>query len=182
MSDRTEAELLADIATGDDSAFAVIYRRYLPLVLRWCLREIGNRELASDLSAEVFATALIASHRYRADRGSVAGWLLGIARKKLSESRRRGRVEAAARRRLGVDPIAVTDSDLERVDELVSLDASILEFIGDLPEDQRTAIVGRVIDERPYNEIAAELACSELVVRQRVSRGLKTMRERIEGR
>lgn len=181
LSDRTEAELLADIASGDDAAFAVIYRRYLPIVLRWCLREIGNPELASDLAAEVFATALIVSHRYSAERGSVGAWLLGIAHKKLSESRRRGRVEDAARRRLRFDPIAVTDRDLERVDELVSLDATILELVSDLPEDQRAAIVSRVIDERPYSEIASELACSELVVRQRVSRGLRTMRARIEG-
>jgi len=77
---------------------AVVYRRYLPVVLRWCLRETRNRELASDLSAGVFAAALIAARRYRPERGSVLAWLLGITRNKLSESRRRGRVENAARK------------------------------------------------------------------------------------
>jgi RNA polymerase sigma factor (sigma-70 family) len=181
-ADRPEAELLADIAKGDDAAFAVFYRRYLPVVLRWCLRQTGSRELASDLSAEVFATALIASRRYRPESGSVVAWLLGIARNKLSESRRRGRVENAARRRLGLERIAITDADLERVEELASLDDGILARIADLPEDQRNAIVGRIIDERPYDEIASELSCSESVVRQRVSRGLKTLRNQVEKR
>src|SRR6266446_6599259 len=96
-ADRPETELLSDVAEGDDAAFAVIYRRYLPVVLRWCLQETGSRELASDLSAEVFATMLIGSRRYRPEKGSLVAWLLGIARNKLSESRRRGRVENAAR-------------------------------------------------------------------------------------
>src|ERR1039457_4012005 len=118
--DREEAALLAAVGRGDDSAFAVIYRRYLPLVVRWCWRETGNRELAADLSAEVFAAALTAARRYRPEQGSVVAWLLGIARNKLRESRRRGRVEDAARRRLGVAPAAITDADLERVEELAS--------------------------------------------------------------
>ena len=178
--DRAEADLIVAVGRGDDAAFAVIYRRYLPMVLRWCWRETGNRELAADLSAEVFAAALTASRRYRADRGSIAAWLLGIARNKLRESRRRGRVEDAARRRLGVEPTAITDADLERVEELASLDAEILGRVADLPDDQRRAVLSRVVDERSYEEIASELRCSEMAVRQRVSRGLNTLRSQTE--
>jgi RNA polymerase sigma factor (sigma-70 family) len=180
--DREEAALLAAVGRGDDSAFAVIYRRYLPLVVRWCWRETGNRELAADLSAEVFAAALTAARRYRPEQGSVVAWLLGIARNKLRESRRRGRVEDAARRRLGVAPAAITDADLERVEELASLDKEILARVDGLPEDQREALMSRIVEERSYEEIAAELCCSELAVRQRVSRGLRTLRSQTEER
>jgi RNA polymerase sigma-70 factor (ECF subfamily) len=41
-------------------------------------------------------------------------------------------------------------------------------------------LLERVVAERPYAEIAAELRCSELVVRQRVSRGLKRLRSEME--
>jgi RNA polymerase sigma-70 factor (ECF subfamily) len=177
-----DAALVADVARGDDAAFAAIYRRYLPLVLRWCLRETGNRELAADLSAEVFAAALTAARRYRPDKGSVAAWLLGIARNKLRESRRRRRVEASARRRLGVQPAAMTDADLERVEELASLDGEILECVAGLPEHQRQALLSRIVQERSYDEIATELRCSELAVRQQVSRGLRVLRSRMEER
>ena len=181
-NDREEAGLLAAVGRGDESAFAVIYRRYLPLVLRWCWRETENRELAADLSAEVFAAALTAARRYRSEQGPVAAWLLGIARNKLRESRRRGRVEDAARRRLGVAPVAITDTDLERVEELASLDAEIMARVAELPKDQRRALVSRIVEERSYEEIASELRCSELVVRQRVSRGLRTLRSQSEER
>lgn len=182
MAERVDgdADLLVRVAGGDEAAFAEIYRRYLPVVIRWCWRETRNRELALDLSAEVFAAALTASRRYRPDRGSVAAWLLGIARNKLRDSRKRGVVEASARRRLRVEPAALTDSDLERVEELASLDAEILERVADLPVDQREALMRRVVDECSYEEIAAQLGCSELAVRQRVSRGLKALRSQLE--
>jgi len=105
-ADDDEASLLTAVAGGDATAFGVLYRRHLPVVLRWCLRETGNREVAADLSAEVFAAALISAHRYRAAQGSVLPWLLGIARNKLLESRRRKRVEDSARRRLRLEPVS----------------------------------------------------------------------------
>ena len=185
MSDRDvrdEAELLAAVGRGDDAAFAVLYRRYLPLVVRWCWHETRSRELAADLSAEVFAAALTAARRYRPEKGSVAAWLLGIARNKLRESRRRGRVEDATRRRLGVTPAAITDEDLDRVEELASLDTDLLSRLDELPAEQRRALMSRIVEERSYEEIASELHCSELAVRQRVSRALRALRSHTEER
>jgi RNA polymerase sigma factor (sigma-70 family) len=181
-SDTGDAALLAAVAGGDEAAFAAFYRRFLPLVTRWCLRETRNGEIAADLTAEVFAASLTAARRYRAEEGSVAAWLLGIARNKLLESRRRKRVEDSARRRLGLEPIAITDADLERVETLASRDADIVGLLDGLPSEQRDALISHVIDERSYREIATELRCSESVVRQRVSRGLATLRSEIEER
>jgi RNA polymerase sigma-70 factor (ECF subfamily) len=177
-----DAALVGRIAKGDDDAFVVLYRRYLPLVVRWLLRRTRNRELAADLAAEAFAAALIAARRYDPEQGSVAAWLLGIAHNKLRESERRRRVEDSARRRIGLDPIALTDTGLERVEELASLDAEIAPLIADLPEEQREAIMQRVVAERPYEDIAVDMSCSSAVVRQRVSRGLKTLRSELEER
>jgi len=41
-------------------------------------------------------------------------------------------------------------------------------------------VQGRVLEERDYHELARTLDCSESVVRQRVSRGLRSLRERLE--
>ena len=49
----------------------------------------------------------------------------------------------------------------------------------ELPADQRTAVQARVLDERPYPEIASELGTSETAVRMRVSRGLASLRGRL---
>src|ERR1700728_3633042 len=117
-----DVRLLVAAGRGDESAFGAIYQRYLPIVVRWCRVQTADRELAADLSAEVFAAVLQSASRYQPELGPPIAWLLGIARHKLLESRRAGRIEGAARRRLGVRPLALTDEDLARVDELCSLD------------------------------------------------------------
>jgi RNA polymerase sigma factor (sigma-70 family) len=182
LAEDDEASLVTAVAGGDAAAFGVLYRRHLPVVLRWCLRETGNHEVAADLSAEVFAAALISAHRYRAAQGSVLAWLLGIARNKLLESLRRRRVANSARRSLHLEPVLLTDPDLERIDELTSLNESLMARVNELPPALRDALTGRVIEERPYEQIASDLRCSESVVRQRVSRALKTLRSQLEER
>ena len=173
---------MARIARGERAAFETLYDRYLPLLVGWSLKQTGDRELSADLTAEVFAAALISSPRYRAgEGGSLTAWLLGIARNKLRESWRRKRVEDRARRRLGIGQLELSDWDLERVDELASTDARVLGLLEALPEEQREAVTKRVIDELSYEQIAVELRCSESVVRQRVSRGLRTLRSEMEG-
>lgn len=175
-------DLVALAADGDRSAFAELYRAYLPLVLRWCLRATGDRELAADLSSEVFAQALIRCDRYDPTAGSVGAWLLGIAANKLRESRRRKRIENSARRRLGLEPALFADADLELVDELVGMNERLQELIQNLPAEQRDALVARIVEEHSYEQIANQLECSSSLIRQRVSRGLRALRSDLEER
>jgi RNA polymerase sigma-70 factor (ECF subfamily) len=106
--------------------------------------------------------------------------VLGIARNKLLESQRRGRVEARARRRLAFEPEVLDDDDLARVDELAAAaDQPALKLVEQLPERQRAAVRSRVLEEREYVEVALQLNCSELVARQQVSRGLARLRDQL---
>lgn len=157
--------------------FGLVYRTNLDVVLAFCFRRLGDRERAADLTAEVFAAALIGRHRYSASRGSVRQWLLGIAAKKVVDAQRRGIVERRAQQRAGMAEIRWTESDLDRVE--ASGDTDIEHLLGELPLDQRAAIESRVIGERSYAEIAGGAGVSEQVVRQRVSRGLATLRRRL---
>ena len=52
----------------------------------------------------------------------------------------------------------------------------VAELLERLPVDQRDAIRARVLEERPYGDIARELQTSQLVIRKRVSRGLAALR------
>jgi len=54
-------------------------------------------------------------------------------------------------------------------------------LVQQLPEDERHAVLSRVVQERSYGEIAQELQCSEMVIRKRVSRGLARMRQQLRG-
>ena len=187
MAEQTEdpdAALVAAVAARDDTAFTVLYRRYLPVVLRWCLRETGNREIAADLSAEVFAAALISARRYRPEQG--VGRRRGCSGSRAT-SCLRADDESAWRTPPGagcaLSPSALSDADLDRVEELASLDEEILALAEDLPAPLREALAATVcIQERSYEEIAEELRCSKSVVRQRVSRALRSLRSQMEER
>jgi RNA polymerase sigma factor (sigma-70 family) len=175
-------------AVGDDEllaatparpeAFAAFYRRHERLVLGYFMRRTRNAELAADLTAETFAAALDTVRRFDAARGPALAWLFGIARNQLRRAHEKRRVEDRARRRLGIPPTVLDDDALERIQRLGE-EARVVALLDLLPADQRHAVRARVIDERPYEQIAAEIRCSPSVVRQRVSRGLNTLRTAI---
>jgi len=175
----TDAELLA--RTGDDAeAFGAFYDRFEAQLLAFFWHATRRADLAADLTAETFAAALESSPSFRPELGSARAWLFGIARHELADAWAHERVEDRARRRLGLDPLTLTDAALERIEELGSGDSRALELLDDLPADQRIAIAARVVDERGYAELAQSLSCSPSVVRQRVSRGLRGLRARLE--
>ncbi|MBB4663489.1 RNA polymerase sigma factor [Conexibacter arvalis] len=180
---RTDEELLRATA-GEPRAFELFYLRYAEAVLAYFAVRTRQPEAAADLAAETFAAALRGSRRYRPSEAPAAAWLFAIARNKLADAARRGVVADRARRRLRMQPLQVTDDDLERVETLADLAAGgrrpLLRLLDGLPAAQREAVVARILDERDYPEIARELSCSEAVVRQRVSRGLATLRAHLE--
>jgi RNA polymerase sigma-70 factor (ECF subfamily) len=73
-----------------------------------------------------------------------------------------------------MQPLVIDDEAMAVIERVAAEGA--LELLDALPDDQRDAVVARHIDDRDYSQIAAELACSESVVRQRVSRGVKALR------
>jgi RNA polymerase sigma factor (sigma-70 family) len=178
----SDEQLLAAIGAGDGASFASFYDRHLPLVLAYLIRQTRDPELAGDLAAEVFAAVLLAAGRYQPQRDTAGPWLLGIARHKLLMSLRRGRIEARARQELRMQAAPIDDSDLDRILAIADGGAGPLEvLVRELPVAEREAVLARVVDERSYREIAAELRCSELVVRKRVSRGLQRLRAQLRG-
>ncbi|MDO9353651.1 MAG: sigma-70 family RNA polymerase sigma factor [Solirubrobacteraceae bacterium] len=179
LDDLDDAELLLALRSQPE-AFAALYRRYERPVLAWLVRRTGRADLAADLTAETFAGALESLRRDTGPSGPFAPWIFTIARNKLADTQRRGHAEDSARRRLEMDPVLLGPVELSAIDRLAD-DAVVLDLVSALPADQREAVVARIIDEKDYAEIAAELRCSELVVRKRVSRGLAGLRLRLEG-
>ncbi|HWH12205.1 MAG TPA: sigma-70 family RNA polymerase sigma factor [Solirubrobacteraceae bacterium] len=175
-------ELLAERRPGAAGpAFAAFYARHERAVIAYFRRRVASPELAADLTAETFAQALVSRRGYRPQPdGSAVAWLFGIAGHVLSRSVRRGVVEDSGRRRLGVEATGVADRQLAEIDSLGG-DAAARASLESLPVDQQEAIWARIVDERDYPEIAAELHCSEAVVRKRVSRGLAALRSQLKG-
>jgi RNA polymerase sigma factor (sigma-70 family) len=180
LSDR---ELLRACSRDDADAFGVFYVRYRERVLAYFSRRVRSPELAADLMAETFARALLAVREAKtgAVPESPVGWLLMIAKNQLVDSARRGSVEAAARRRLGLEPLVLDDRDIERIHEVAEASDLLEHAQAYLPPHEWEALHAHVVDEEPYREIALRLRCSEAVVRKRVSRATSHLRSAIGG-
>jgi RNA polymerase sigma-70 factor (ECF subfamily) len=176
-----DEQALLIAARSSPDAFAQLYDRFERPLLQFFMHATGRAELAADLTAETFARAIEAIANYDPARGRADQWLFGIVRNILSESYRRGRVDAAARQRLGFPRLVLDDHAVAVISRLGAAQGEATLALAELPHDQRQAIQARVLDERDYDQIADELQCSEAVVRQRVSRGLRALRTRLAG-
>jgi RNA polymerase sigma-70 factor (ECF subfamily) len=172
-------EPLLHRSLDDPSAFHDFYRAYVDRVVVYFARRVFDAELALDLTGETFAIALEKRDQFRgATAEEEQGWLFAIARSQLLHFWKRGEVERAALERLGCDPPESTTADLdwvERVADLPSLRATVRSALAGLPVEQAYVVMARVVDARPYADLAGELDVSEQVVRARVSRGLRAM-------
>ncbi len=177
----TDADLLRDPAS-DPEGFGEFYLRHERVVLGFFMRATGRAELALDLTAETFARALESHRGFDSERGEARGWLLGIARHVLAKSLERGRVDASDRARCGMAALTLDERLVASIEETASgvAEEAVEEWLSVLTPEQRVAVRGRVIEERSYRELAAELECSEAVVRQRVHRGLSLIRKTVE--
>ena len=177
-----EDAALLKATPGDREAFATFYRRHEEAVLVFMLRRTGQPEVAADLTAEVFAAALAGAARFRFVGAPPAAWLFGIARNVLAASFRAARVQNKMRRRLEMPVLALSDELVDRLDQLADIarGREALDLLEHLPDAQRQAIRAHIMDEKDYTEIASSLQCSSSVVRQRVSRGLATLRTQLD--
>lgn len=179
MATRSDQELLV-AARRDPDAFGALYRRHVDAIIRYFRRQGTSAEQAIDLTAETFAAALQGIASYTPGPEPGLAWLYAIARNTLAQSARRGRVENEARLRLHVDPLHITDEGIATIEELGDADTlrhDLKRAMRDLPDRQRDAVQARLVDDREYADIANQLACSEHLVRQHVSRGLRRLRK-----
>jgi len=178
----TDAQALAAVKRNPD-AICALYDRYGTTLVRFLIGAGASREAAWDVTQETFARLLVRGYRGALTPGQSAWpWLSGTSRNLLRDWQRRGRADERARQKVGartVDAGDELDEALARFDADRSR-AVIHEALSALSPDQRSAVVGRVIDERDYASLAAEAFESEQTIRRRVSRGLRHLQLRIE--
>ena len=156
------------LGSDDPEDFGVFYDRHIRALLGYFARRTGDPEVAADLAAETFASALVARRRFRPGGAPAGAWLYTIAQRRLADYHRKGRVDDRLRRSLAMERRPVGDD-------------TATTLLAGLPGDQRDAIAAHVVGDRGYGEVAVELHLTEAAVRQRVSRGLRTLRRRIGG-
>ena len=168
----TDDELLMRLRCGDEPAFLQLYRRWQGAIYRFALHMSGSRVLAEDVTQDVFLVLIRDFSGYDPDRGTLAGYLFGIARKLLLRHAERSRGDVP----LDPDTDAGVGSDLAGAADLLTeltqrerLDA-LRRAVAALPPRYREVVVLCDLEEVDYTDAAAALGCPIGTVRSRLHR------------
>lgn len=75
-----DADLMLLVADGDAEAFGALYDRHSRAAYLLACKLTGEKTAAEDLAQDVFLEAWRSAGSYRAERGSVRGWILSVVR------------------------------------------------------------------------------------------------------
>ena len=180
---RPLAALLAAAQRGDLPAFNQLVLHYQSLAYNIAYRLTGDADLSADATQDAFVKAFQRLSQYRG--GSFKSWLLRIVTNTCYDALR-------ARKRRPTTPLESDEDDddpeydsrlidnAERPDAYVmrqELAVVIQKAIGQLPPDQRTALVLSDVEGLDYQEIADATGAALGTVKSRLSRARAKVRD-----
>ena len=167
-----QERLLIEAAQKDPSRFADLYETNFERVYAFIVRRVHDRHEAEDLTAEVFHHALENIARFEWRGVPFAVWLYRIAANAIAD---RGR-----KMKYTVDVAAADDLDRSSWQE-IERRAALFQLVQSLPDDQRTVIVKRFVEQKTIRDIAKEFGRSEGAIKQLQFRALESLRARVGG-
>jgi RNA polymerase sigma-70 factor (ECF subfamily) len=148
------------------------YRAHRAQIYKFLLRKTGDPAEAEELTQRVFADAAAVLSRADTTPSSLIGWLYAVAdRRFVDELRRRSRDE----RLVANMPARVGGSDYGP-----AVAHAIKRAVAELPHDHRRLVVMKVLEGRPFAEIATLVGISEAACKMRFSRAIKRVRKSLE--
>jgi RNA polymerase sigma factor (sigma-70 family) len=182
---QAEIRLVDDLESafrrGDPDALRRVYDAYGKIVFALCRRVVGSD--AADTTQEVFVAAWQRREQYDPSRGSLAAWLMGIARyKSIDVLRARGRrpaladpgIERAGGERAAGDLGSESASVDALSDRLLLADA-----LNRLPDRSRTLVELAFFEELTHPEIAERCNLPLGTVKSDIRRGLLRLRRHL---
>ncbi len=174
-----DSDVLRRLAAGDREAVAELYDRHAARVLGLAYRIVRNSSDAEDVVQEVFSQAWRTAPSYQAARGTVAGWLLMMARTRAIDRlrARQSRRDAQAEPDLEAIP-----SDAAPLSDQIIADqqaAGVRAAMETLPPEQRTALDLAYFEGLTQTEIAERLRIPLGTVKTRIRSALASLRRSV---
>lgn len=159
------------VTSGSEEAFAQIVRDHVDMVYSACLRQVGRRDLAEEVTQAVF---IILSKKARLlPEGTVLGaWLHKTARYTCLNA-----LKVENRRRIHERKAAQMAAETRGIEPIWNrLSPMLDEGIAELNDKDRAAILLRFFDRRSMAEVGQALGVSEDAAGMRVSRAVDKLR------
>jgi len=164
-------------AAGDEAGLRQAYERFGPLVHRLCCRTVGEAD-AADVGQEVWVAAWRGRTRYDRDRGSLAGWLVGIARFKCIDHLRSRERD---RRANDAAEVAGGHDDLHDTIAVTAERLLLAEALRQLDPRPRSVLELAFYSDITHQEIARRTGLPLGTVKSDIRRGLDRLRRYLEG-
>jgi len=182
--DERDDVLLRRSAKGDQDAFELLYRRYQAPLYRFALRMTGHPWAAEEIVQEVFLTVIREPKKFDPSRGTLGGFLYGVARNRVMKHLERTPrdLPLAEKPDDGFSPDTLASKELTPVEwtELRERRAQVRAAVLDLPVEFREAIVLCELEEMSYEEAASALQCPVGTIRSRLHRGRALLLAKLE--
>jgi RNA polymerase sigma-70 factor, ECF subfamily len=174
-------ELLLRMQSGDEQAFIALYRRRQGPLYRFALHMSGSASVAEDVTQEVFLALIREECGYDPERGSLSGYLFGIARKLVLRHLQRGRSDVTLDLEsddFGPPELSVQDDPLADLTRRESIQA-LRRAVQVLPRRYREVVVLCDLEELDYRDAAVVLGCPLGTVRSRLHRARGLLLEKL---
>ena len=165
------------VAAGDAEAFEAIYDRHSRSVHSYLVAQLGRSGEAEEVCQDAFLALWRHASRFDPRRGSVRGWLIGIARNqaldRLRAHARRARAETAAHAIAALEPFQdpVSRAGADRAEA-----ARLRRLLDDLPAEQRDVLLLVHYGGLTQREIAEVTGLPLGTVKSRLRLGLARVR------
>jgi len=183
-TDDRDDVLLRRSAKGDQDAFALLYRKYQAPLYRFALRMTGQSWAAEEIVQEVFLIVIREPRKFDPNRGTLGGFLYGVARNRVMKHLERSPRDLPLTEETddGFSPDTLASKEMTPVEwaELHERRARVRAAVLDLPVEFREAVVLCELEEMSYEEAASTLDCPVGTIRSRLHRGRALLLAKLE--
>jgi RNA polymerase sigma-70 factor (ECF subfamily) len=165
FAERSDDDLLRHMMAGDEDAFTALYRRHQGSVYRFALHMSGSTDIAEEVTQEVFMFLIRGAKQYDPERGSLNGFLYGVARNHVLRRLQRDRVYGDPPE----DSQAVDEDTFGHIVRSRRIDCLRKALLA-LPEHYREVLVLCELEELDYARAAEVLGCPIGTIRSRLNR------------
>jgi len=181
LSDRTDEQLLAQALSGDEEAFAALYRRRQGPIYRFALHMSGSTHIAEEVTQEVFLFLVQRGQGFDAERGTVAAYLFGVARNYVRRALERNYPEHVLGSPLEEEAASLmVESDPSEGIARRQTSTAVWKAVLSLPEHYREVVVLCDLQELSYADAAHAAGCAIGTIRSRLHRAHEMLSKKLQ--
>lgn len=175
LSETNGFELIKRARGGDGAAWEEIVSLYSRRIFNLAYRFTSSVSGAEDLTQEVFIRIYKTLDQYDPKQGDLSNWLMRLARNLIIDDYRHRQRNPQNSMADAVDDhqyhLRAVGTSAQKEIERKELAGQVQEGIDKLPDDLRTCVILRDIEELSYQEIVDVLKIPEGTVKSRINRG-----------